>query len=161
MKPVFIKYRNNLEYSAIINFTDDTWYFTNGSLAAKKFGFKVPTTVYLEFQFHENRFNMTHVKPNVMVNPFADKRITLSSSESDDQDVYENPDEHDGINDEVDGSDDEGYGDSTGGESGLDVDMDENDDDDDNLYKFDVYVTESLAEKNQVMVCCLFLCNYI
>jgi hypothetical protein len=51
LKPILIKYHNNVEYSALLHGTDDAWYLHYGYFAAKKFGFQVPTTVYLNFNF--------------------------------------------------------------------------------------------------------------
>jgi hypothetical protein len=129
------------------NFTDDTWYFTNGSLAAQHFGIKVATVVYLDYQFHDNRFNMTEGKPDTIVNRIAEQKIISLSSDSDDDDDGESPDEEIG-DDEDDVSDD---GDQTGGESDDGMTMDDDDEDDD-LYEFDVNVTEAMAYSKQVLV---------
>jgi hypothetical protein len=146
-KPVFIKYHNNVEYKATFNFTDDTWYFTNGSLAAQHFGIKVPGVVYFDYKFHDNKFNMTEGKPDTIVNRIAEQKIISLSSDSDDDDDGESPDEEIG-DDEDDGSDD---GDQTGGESDDGMTMDDDDEDDD-LYEFDVNVTEAMAYSKQVLV---------
>jgi hypothetical protein len=147
IKPAVINYHNHGEYKATFNFTDDTWYFTNGSLAAQKFGIKVPTVVYLDYQFLGNRFNMTEVKPTTMYNPIAESKIITLSSNSDDG---ESTDEEFGGN-YNDGSDDEGTGDQSGGESDDGISMD-GDGEDDDLYEFDVTVSETMTNSKQVLV---------
>ncbi|WJX89633.1 Calcium-dependent protein kinase [Trifolium repens] len=148
-KPVFIKYHNNVEYKAMFNFTDDTWYFTNGSLAAEHFRIKVPAVVYLDYQFHDNNFNMTKGKPNTIVNRIAEQKLISLSSDSDDDNDGESLDEGIG-DDEDDGSDDEGNDDQTGGESDDEMTM-YDDHEDDDLYEFDVKVTEAMAYTKQVL----------
>jgi hypothetical protein len=151
LKPILIKYHNNVEYSALLHGTDDEWYLHYGYFAAQKFGFQVPTTVYLDFQIHDNRFNMSLSKPNYTVNPGAENIIVLLSSDSDENDDDGNNDEESN-DDEDEGSDDDGNTDQTGGESDDGVSIDDEDEDDD-LFEFDVTVSEALAYTNQVMVC--------
>jgi hypothetical protein len=150
-KPVFIKYHNNVEYKATFNLTDDTWYFTNGLLAAQHFGIKVPAVVYLDYKFHDNKFNMTEGKPDTIVSSIVEQKFISLSSDDDDDDDGESLDEGIG-DDEDDGSDDEGNGDQTGGESDDGMTMDDDDDVNDDLYEFDVNVTEAMAYTKQVLV---------
>ncbi|GAU41550.1 hypothetical protein TSUD_140820 [Trifolium subterraneum] len=149
--PVTIVYRNNQEGLANWKHSKGTWYLIAGYVVAKIFGFKKPTTVYLDFQFKNNLFIMSREKPKSIVNRVADKRPINVSSDSEDESDDEHSNESENDSDEDEDMDEVVDQDEAESDEAEDMDQVNDESAEEDIFEFNVKVTQSLAYKKQVL----------